>query len=216
MRGVQYNLGLIYVSLGESHNASVCFHLALRLDQPRLPPRKRAQALGFLRATEGKVHNNSANDNSERASVTVGRPAMRDAGLSYTHSRGSITPVTSANSHQSRVTGPPGICHPNCRKCCKTARRLGFRERRAGSRSLFPSAPTWGMSDGNGSPAVESDPSKGRGPHHATGNSGIYVRTLYGSTHPAWRHRQAGQVPPRLRDENTGTALSIPVDHRQS
>jgi tetratricopeptide (TPR) repeat protein len=45
---VYYNQGLVYHQQGEDAQAAVCFRLALTLDNPRLPPRKRDRARAFV------------------------------------------------------------------------------------------------------------------------------------------------------------------------
>ena len=44
-----YNQGLMYFHQGRTKEAAVCFDLALALKNPKLTPRKRAKAAGFLR-----------------------------------------------------------------------------------------------------------------------------------------------------------------------
>ena len=62
---VYYNQALVYYQQGEPTKAVVCFRLALALDNPRLPPRKRDRALAFIRGwtdqmeAAGDVHGNA-------------------------------------------------------------------------------------------------------------------------------------------------------------
>jgi tetratricopeptide (TPR) repeat protein len=46
---VYYNQGLAYDRMGNPREASVCFNLALALDEPPLPPRKRQRAKAYVR-----------------------------------------------------------------------------------------------------------------------------------------------------------------------
>ncbi len=45
---VYYNQGLVYDKMGNPREAAVCFNLALALDEPPLPPRKRQRAQAYV------------------------------------------------------------------------------------------------------------------------------------------------------------------------
>lgn len=45
---VYYNQGLVYDRMGNPREAAVCFNLALALDNPQLPPRKRQRARAYV------------------------------------------------------------------------------------------------------------------------------------------------------------------------
>lgn len=59
---LHFNRGLLYLAKNDPQSAGLCFELALRLDNPRLSPRKRLKAEGFVAALGGKSSGNMAGD----------------------------------------------------------------------------------------------------------------------------------------------------------
>lgn len=53
---LHFNRGLLYLARKERRNAGLCFELSLRLTNPRLSPRKRAKAKGFLETIQSEPY----------------------------------------------------------------------------------------------------------------------------------------------------------------